>query len=79
MNFKLNTRRALDLGLRGDGVRELVGRETEKRGERLRAAIGADKVVTHVGGESRARGTIRRLERLEKEAEDGQLSRTLDP
>lgn len=75
--LKLNNKAIGDLALRGEGVTGLVEQEGSRRAQALATAIGADNVVTHMGGTSRARMTIRRLESLQKEAEDGALSKAL--
>ena len=77
MRLKLDHRAIGDLALRSDGVRRAVEAEGAKRAGILAGMVGADRVDTHMGGRSRARFTIRRLQSLRREAADGALSRAL--
>ena len=68
---------ALGRGVAGEGVRNLIEEQGARRAQTLAAAIGAENIDTNMGGKSRARYTIRRLQRLENEARDGLLSKAL--
>lgn len=74
----LNNTAMGDLALRSEGVRNIVQQEGERRTQALVSAVGAENVDSYMGGDSRARYTIRRLESLQEEAKDGLLSKTLN-
>lgn len=77
LRLSLDRRAIGALGLRGEGVRALVQAEGQKRAQVLAGRIGAGNIDTHMGGGSRARFTIRRLQSLTEEAKDGALSKAL--
>lgn len=77
IRLKLDRTALGNLALRSDGVRNLVEEEGSRRAYMLGAEVGDENVATNMGGDSRARYTIRRLEALQREAKDGALSRAL--